>query len=81
MDYKEDDDEEAKLNKFKEAVKSNDRESIKNSVNFPKIISVLNSNIPDDIRVVSIKKVTNNFDIRKNTHSRIYEYVIPIFCF
>jgi tRNA pseudouridine38-40 synthase len=50
-------------------------------MNTKKMIAVINSNLPKDIRVFAIKKVTKSFDIRKKARSRVYEYLIPITLF
>ena len=42
------------------------------------MITILNSNLPKDIKVVSIKQVTKKFDIRTACSYRIYEYLMPM---
>ena len=41
------------------------------------IINDLNSELPMDIRVLSIKKVAKHFDMRHGAKTRIYNYIIP----
>ncbi|EGR32098.1 tRNA pseudouridine synthase a, putative [Ichthyophthirius multifiliis] len=51
----------------------------KNQINYDKIIQTLNSNLPQDIRIISLKQVTKKFDIRTACSHRIYEYILPLF--
>lgn len=42
------------------------------------MIALLNSNLPDDMKVYSVKLVTQLFDVRKSARCRLYEYVLPV---
>ena len=44
-------------------------------------INRINSLVPPNIKVHAIKKVTKGFDPKKWASSRIYQYVVPSFCF
>ncbi|KAM3144724.1 hypothetical protein pb186bvf_003033 [Paramecium bursaria] len=46
-------------------------------INFKTVMNELNSNLPLDIKIHSIKLTTQGFDVRKWARSRIYEYIIP----
>ncbi|KAL4476269.1 hypothetical protein ABPG74_010002 [Tetrahymena malaccensis] len=50
-------------------------------IDIDKIINVLNSNLPGDIRCVSIKQVSRKFDIRTHCKYRVYEYLMPLFMY
>jgi len=41
----------------------------------------INLKLPEDIRVVSIKKATKGFDAQHNCSYRTYEYLTPTFAF
>ena len=42
------------------------------------MINLINSNLPADIRVYTMKLVTQLFDVRKSARCRLYEYITPI---
>lgn len=44
-------------------------------------ISRINSLVPPNIKVHAIKKVTKGFDGKKWASSRIYQYLVPSYCF
>ncbi|KAL4475492.1 hypothetical protein ABPG72_013316 [Tetrahymena utriculariae] len=50
-------------------------------IDIDKIICALNSNLPGDIRCVSIKQVSRKFDIRTHCKYRVYEYLMPLFMY
>lgn len=50
----------------------------KKNINYKKIVNILNSNIPKDMKVYSVKPVTTGFNVRHAARSRKYEYYIPI---
>lgn len=41
------------------------------------IVQRINDNLPDQIRVLGYKRVTNGFDSRKHCDKRRYEYILP----
>lgn len=47
---------------------------IKNKMNKEKLILAINSNLPEDIKVLKIKKVAPNFHARYNIKEKIYLY-------
>ena len=49
----------------------------KKRVDILKVVNLINSNLPADIRVYTLKLVTQGFDVRKMARSRIYEYIAP----
>lgn len=46
----------------------------KNGFLFEKLITVLNSYLPSDVRILAIKKVKNSFNARFDAKSKTYEY-------
>ena len=44
-------------------------------------IGVLNSFVPPNIKVHAFKRTTKGFDCKKWASSRIYQYLVPSFCF
>lgn len=43
-----------------------------------KVRNIINSNLPVDIKVHTIKFTTQGFDVRKSARCRFYEYIAPI---
>jgi len=58
-----------------------DKVKDKEKIDWEKVINVINSNLPDSIRVHTIKKITKVFDVKLSARSRIYEYIGPISMF
>lgn len=54
---------------------------IRNCVDREKIITVLNSFMPNDIRVYTYKTCTKGLNIRRACRKRIYEYYLPLYMF
>ena len=46
-------------------------------IDFGRIVADLNDTLPQDIKVYGIKKVGKHFDMRFDSNSRIYNYIIP----
>ncbi|CAD8178392.1 unnamed protein product [Paramecium pentaurelia] len=68
---------------FKDDIQQNEEEVLsklkdKAKVDYGKVLNVINSNLPNDIKVHSIKLVTQGFDVRKNARYRFYEYIAPV---
>lgn len=53
------------------------QEDGKKVIDFKRIIADLNDILPKDIKVYGIKKVGKRFDMRFDSNSRIYNYIIP----
>lgn len=54
---------------------------MKQYLNKQNILGLINSQLDESIRIFALKRVTNSFDMKKNTRSRIYEYIIPVRAF
>lgn len=46
-----------------------------------KLIGCLNSNLPGEVRIISIKNVNDTFDMRKHCKFRFYEYLMPLYMY
>lgn len=46
-------------------------------INYNRIISDLNDQLPQDIRILALRKVAKSFDMRHDAKTRIYNYIIP----
>lgn len=55
-----------------------DKKRDKQLIDFKRVIAIINSNLPQDIRLHAIKLTTQGFDVRKSARSRIYEYICPV---
>ncbi|KAK6203310.1 pseudouridine synthase [Scheffersomyces amazonensis] len=53
--------------------------SLKMIIEDPEIINKLNQELPDQIRVWGVQRVTKSFDCRKMCSSRVYEYLLPTY--
>jgi len=53
----------------------------KERIDWAKLVNVINSNLPDSIRVLTTKRITKVFDVKLSARSRIYEYLGPISMF
>lgn len=47
----------------------------------PDIVSKINENLPDQIRLWGIERTNKSFDCRKMCSSRVYEYLLPTYSF
>lgn len=55
--------------------------SLKLIIEDPDIVTKINANLPDQIRVWGISRTNKSFECRKMCSSRIYEYLIPSYSF
>ncbi|ODV63786.1 pseudouridine synthase PUS1 [Ascoidea rubescens DSM 1968] len=55
--------------------------SLKLIIEDPNIVQKINDNLPQQIRIWGIERTNKSFDSRKMCSSRIYEYLLPTFCF
>jgi tRNA pseudouridine38-40 synthase len=55
--------------------------SLKLIVEEPNIVETINANLPDQIRVWGIERTNNSFSCYQRVDSRVYEYMIPTYCF
>jgi len=55
--------------------------SLKLILEDPEIVSKINANLPDQIRVWGIERTPGSFSCYQTCDSRWYEYLIPTFCF
>lgn len=46
-----------------------------------RLVAGLNGRLPEQIRVFGIKRVTNTFQAKERTDSRVYEYLLPTYVF
>lgn len=49
-----------------------------NNSNYDQLVDMVNTNLPDDIRLFSITKVHNKFDARDCCNWREYDYLLPV---
>jgi tRNA U38,U39,U40 pseudouridine synthase TruA len=54
---------------------------LKKNVDKEKIIKLVNSYLPGDIRAHGMKLVSKGFCIRKKASSRLYQYCMPLFMY
>ena len=45
------------------------------------LLPLINTHLPDQIRVQALKRVTKSFDSRHHCSGRTYEYLIPTYAF
>jgi tRNA pseudouridine38-40 synthase len=50
-------------------------------VDVPNMVEKVNQELPEDIRVFGVNRVTKNFRAKLKADARHYEYVIPTSCF
>lgn len=53
----------------------------KERIDWKKLVNVINSNLPDSIRIHTTKRITKVFDVKLSARSRIYEYLGPVAMF
>ena len=51
---------------------------LKKTIDVKKVIKEINSHLPSEIEVFTMKFVTKNFDTKNSARSRKYEYIIPL---
>lgn len=44
-------------------------------------VTLINTHLPPQIRVMAVKRVTKSFDSRHACTGRMYEYVVPTYAF
>ncbi|GMM52167.1 pseudouridine synthase [Starmerella bacillaris] len=54
--------------------------SLKMIVEDPEIVNIINSHLPEQIRVWGFTRTNRAFECRKMCSSRVYEYVLPTYC-
>uniref|UniRef100_A0A914UZ24 Pseudouridine synthase I TruA alpha/beta domain-containing protein n=1 Tax=Plectus sambesii TaxID=2011161 RepID=A0A914UZ24_9BILA len=54
---------------------------LEKDANIDTVPSLINAQLPDDIRVMGLKRATKGFHCQKNCDSRTYSYTLPTFSF